>query len=116
MSLSQAKQLYKGSGHEVAVHGVAHQAMRELPDAQVVWETIRDRENLEREFGGIIRGMAYAMGIRNAPMCAQSQAQVEEKTLNWGIAPRLMPRKLKLTPARVVSLMPGMAAFSSAAN
>lgn len=62
MSLAQARKLFIGSCHEVAVHGVVHHAMTELPDAQVVWETIRDRENLEREFGGIVRGMAYAMG------------------------------------------------------
>lgn len=62
MSLQAAKALYIGSGHEVAVHGVAHQPLAELPDGQVAWEISRDRENLEREFGGIVRGMAYAMG------------------------------------------------------
>ena len=46
-------------------------------------------------------------------MCAQSQAQVEAKTLNWGIAPRLMPKKSKLMPARVSVLIPGMAAAIS---
>lgn len=62
MSLQAAKALYTGSGHEIAVHGVAHQALTELPDGQIAWEISRDRENLEREFGGIVRGMAYAMG------------------------------------------------------
>lgn len=34
----------------------------ELSQERMVYEIIRDRENLEREFGGIVRGMAYPFG------------------------------------------------------
>lgn len=62
MTLEQAVALYSGTAHEVAVHGVRHLSLASLGDAGVVREIIADRENLERLFGGIIEGMAYANG------------------------------------------------------
>lgn len=62
MSLSQAKALYKDSGMEVAVHGLTHPFLEQLPPNQCTWEVLADRENLEREFDTIIRGMAYPYG------------------------------------------------------
>jgi len=65
MPLSRAKALYGGSRHEVAVHGVTHAHLPDMPVAAMTREILCDRENLEREFGGIIRGMAYSFGTFN---------------------------------------------------
>ena len=65
MPLSQAKLLYGESEHEVAVHCLTHASLTECNTEQIVWEVMKDRENLEAEFGGIIRGMAYPFGTYN---------------------------------------------------
>ncbi len=54
--------LYKDSGHEVAVHGLTHPFLEQLPSNIAAYEIIQDRKNLERLFGTIIRGMAYPFG------------------------------------------------------
>ena len=65
MKLSEAKKLYIGSGHEVALHGVTHPFLDRLPRSEMLVEVLNDRLNLEREFGGIVRGMAYPFGTWN---------------------------------------------------
>lgn len=65
MPLSQAKMLYAESEHEVAVHCLTHASLTECSTDQIIREVMKDRENLEREFGGIIRGMAYPFGTYN---------------------------------------------------
>lgn len=65
MSRSQALALYKDSGMEVAVHGVTHPYLEQLSPVECTREVLLDRENLEREFGGIVRGMAYPYGTYN---------------------------------------------------
>ncbi|MBE5804819.1 MAG: polysaccharide deacetylase [Clostridiales bacterium] len=65
MPLSQAKLLYADGEHEVAVHCLTHASLTECNTEQAVWEVMKDRENLERDFGGIIRGMAYPFGTYN---------------------------------------------------
>ena len=62
MPLSQAKMLYGDSEHEVAVHCLTHASLPELPQSAMVTEIMADRANLERDFGGVIRGMAYPFG------------------------------------------------------
>jgi len=62
MTLAQAEALYRDTAHEVAVHCLTHANLPELPASMVTREVLLDRENLEREFGGIIRGMAYPFG------------------------------------------------------
>lgn len=59
---SRALALYGGGKHEVAVHCLTHASLPELPCDQVVREVMADRENLERDFGGIIQGFAYPYG------------------------------------------------------
>lgn len=61
----QAKELYTDSGHEIAVHGLTHPFLEKLPDNMVMWELLKDRENLENEFHTIVRGMAYPFGTYN---------------------------------------------------
>ena len=58
-------ELYKNSGHEVAVHGYTHPWLEKLPPAQVAYEIIKDREDLEKTYGCIVRGMAYPYGTYN---------------------------------------------------
>ncbi len=65
MSLSQAKETYIGSGHEVAIHGVTHPFLTDIPLLRITEEVWNDRENLEAQFGGVIRGMAYPYGLFN---------------------------------------------------
>ena len=62
LSKSRVTEIYKNSGHEVAVHGHLHPWLETLPPAAVVLDVIKDREALEDQFGTIIRGMAYPYG------------------------------------------------------
>jgi len=54
------KEVY--AGHEVAVHTVTHPNLVDLPDAQVLYEVLSDRSNLEALVGYPVRGMAYPSG------------------------------------------------------
>ena len=65
MPLSWCRETYDTSRHEVAVHCLTHAMLTELPQSQVLREILLDRENLEREFDGIIRGFAYPFGAYN---------------------------------------------------
>ena len=62
MRVSEAKELFKNSVHEVACHGVSHSCLEYLRKYDIVKELINDRHGLEKMFGGIIRGMAYPFG------------------------------------------------------
>ena len=62
---SRVSELYRNPNHEVAVHCLTHASLVELPREQVVTELMKDRENLEKMFGGIITGMAYPFGTYN---------------------------------------------------
>lgn len=46
----------------MAAHCLTHASLPEVSRERMVYEIIRDRENLEREFGGVVRGMAYPFG------------------------------------------------------
>lgn len=65
MSARQARELYLDSGMEVAVHALTHPDLTLLPQNICTREILRDRENLERQFGCIVRGMAYPYGTYN---------------------------------------------------
>ena len=60
-----ALHLYKDSGMEVAVHGVTHLILEQLPSNLCVEEIFEDRKNLERDYKKIVRGMAYPHGSYN---------------------------------------------------
>ena len=62
MKLSEAKKLYIGSGHEVAIHGYNHPHLDRLKTASVLTEVLDDRRAIERDYGVIARGMAYPYG------------------------------------------------------
>lgn len=65
MKLSEAKELYTNSGHEVAVHGLTHPFMQKLKSDELLTEVLEDRRNIEREFGMLARGSAYPYGTYN---------------------------------------------------
>lgn len=63
MSLEEMREAYRG--HEVAVHSLTHPFLEQLPVSMVTEEVLGDRKNIERDFGGICRGMAYPYGTFN---------------------------------------------------
>lgn len=65
MTKSMCIDTYKNSGMEVAVHGLTHPFLEQLPATMQKYEVMQDRANLEKEFGAIIRGMAYPYGTYN---------------------------------------------------
>ncbi len=65
MTKDQATALYTDCGNEVAVHGLTHPFLEQLPENMVMWEVMKDRNNLETQFHTIIRGMAYPFGTYN---------------------------------------------------
>lgn len=62
MKLSEAKELYTNSGHEVAVHALTHPFLESLDSTEVIYEITEDRKNIEKEYGTVARGMAYPFG------------------------------------------------------
>jgi peptidoglycan/xylan/chitin deacetylase (PgdA/CDA1 family) len=65
MKLSEAQELYIGSGHEVAVHALTHPFLEQLKDDEVLDEILSDRKNIENQYKTIARGMAYPFGTYN---------------------------------------------------
>lgn len=62
MTEKQTTETFADSGQEVAVHSLTHTFLEQLPIDMAVNEIIKDRENLEKQFGTIVRGMAYPYG------------------------------------------------------
>lgn len=62
MTEKQVTDTYLSSGHEIAVHSLTHPFLEKLPVHLAVQEIIKDRENLEKQFDTIVRGMAYPFG------------------------------------------------------
>ncbi len=65
MTKSQATETFAGSGMEVAVHGMMHPFLEQIPTNLGLRDILKDRENLEQQFGTFIRGMAYPYGTYN---------------------------------------------------
>ena len=61
----EATELYANSRHEVAIHGAQHLSLAEVSPEAATRDIIVDRENLEKQFGRIVKGMAYANGSYN---------------------------------------------------
>ena len=58
----EQRELYLGSGNEVAIHTMGHFNLPGIDRGFAVRSIIRDRELLEEMFGVIIKGMAYPYG------------------------------------------------------
>lgn len=65
MSMKEATEVYAESGMEVALHGLMHPFLERIPKALCLEEIVRDRDNLEKQFGTIVRGAAYPFGTYN---------------------------------------------------
>ena len=65
LSESAVTKVYSNPNHEVAVHSLTHPHLEVMSPAAIAYETIKDRENLEAQFGTIVRGMAYPFGTFN---------------------------------------------------
>ncbi len=89
MKLSEAKNLYLNSGHEVAVHGYTHPFLDRVDTAEMIYEITEDRKALERDYGRIVRGMAYSQGAYNDAVldvlekCQIAYARTVNSTLNF---------------------------------
>lgn len=62
ITAEEVKTLYASGGHEVAVHSYTHPFLEQVPHDAIAYEIIKDRENLEKTLGQIVKGMAYPMG------------------------------------------------------
>lgn len=65
MSAEEISELFENSPHEIAVHGLDHGYDDILHNNLMANEIIRDRENIEKTTGRIVRGMAYPFGTFN---------------------------------------------------
>lgn len=74
MTLSQMQHLYIENGMEVAVHGLTHPFLEQLPQGMLAYELVQDRKNLEAIYGGIVRGMAYPFGTYDERVIAAMKA------------------------------------------
>lgn len=74
MTEKQVTEIYKSSGQEVAVHSLTHPFLEQLPSNLVVKEIMEDRENLEKQFITIVRGMAYPYGTFDDKVIAALEA------------------------------------------
>lgn len=90
MKLSEAKELYTNSGHEVAVHGLTHPFLEKLDTAEMIYEITEDRRNIEEQFGVIARGMAYPFGTYSDKVidvlekCHIAYARTTKSTYGFG--------------------------------
>lgn len=89
LTQEDAIELYKNSGHEVAIHGLTHSHLEHMDSSGIIREITDDRKNLEEDFGTIVRGMAYAYGTYNSEvvrvleMCKVAYARTVKATLNF---------------------------------
>ncbi len=74
MTLSQMQHLYIENGMEVACHALTHPFLEQLPDGMLAYELTEDRKNLEKIYGGIVRGMAYPFGTYSDRVIAAAKA------------------------------------------
>lgn len=91
MSAEEIKNLYIPAGQELACHSIHHPFLEKLPDSLAVFETLVDRENLEKLSGEIIQGMAYPYGtytedtIRCLKMANIKYCRTVKPTLSFDI-------------------------------
>ena len=62
MKRSEAIALFQNPNHEVALHGYVHAELAQLRGVDLLNEIREDRLAAERDYGRLVRGMAYAFG------------------------------------------------------
>ena len=91
MTREKATELYSRNGIEHALHSYTHPRLQTMSAPQIAYEIIKDRETLEEQFGGIVRGMAYPYGTYNDDVirvlrdCGIVYARTVKATLNFSL-------------------------------
>lgn len=65
MTREEAIDLYLSAGMEIAIHGYHHLSLTGIDPEVAMYDVVEDRKELEKTFGCIIKGMAYAYGKYN---------------------------------------------------
>jgi len=90
LKLSEAKELFKNSPHEVAVHAYTHPFLEKMKTDEVLVEILEDRKAIERDYGVIARGMAYPFGTYSDAVvdalqkCGICYSRTVKSTENFG--------------------------------
>lgn len=84
LSKSAVSELYNQDFIEVAVHGATHPWLDHMPINMCTKDLFDDREQLEEQFGRIVRGMAYPFGTYNDDVvaCMRSVGIVYSRTVH----------------------------------
>ena len=100
MTKDQVTSQYENSGMEIAVHGFTHPFLEQLQTNMCIREIALDREYLEKQFGRIIRGMAYPFGTYNDKVieCLKQADIVYARTVESTGDFRIPEKWLKLNP------------------
>jgi hypothetical protein len=69
LNADEMKEVY-GDDMDIALHGFNHFSLARVTPDLAIRDVVADRDNLERTFGRIIRGMAYANGSYNDDVVA----------------------------------------------
>lgn len=86
LTAKKIKEITESGGHEIAVHGANHIALAKATLVDGINDVLECRKSLERTFGGIIRGMAYAdSGIR-VSSSGVSKDEIKNYLKSLGIA------------------------------
>lgn len=74
MSESAVRNTYTGCGMEIACHSCTHPYLEKIPLARCTYEIIKDRDNLEKMFSCIVRGLALPFGTYNDDVLESARA------------------------------------------
>lgn len=85
LSAHEIREHLQNKGHELAVHGYMHRAPGALRPLDLIQEVWNDRLGLEKEFGGIIRGMAYPDSGINRIHTGSSYEAIRRNLMDLGI-------------------------------
>ena len=78
MTERQCLAAYAGSDIEVAVHASTHAFLEAVPTATAMMEVISDRAKLEKDFGRIVRGMAYPFAKAQGGSIGKSLCELDK--------------------------------------
>ena len=91
LSKKQITEFFSGRPHEIATHAYTHPTLNSLPPSGVCYEILRDREELEAQFGRVIRGHAYPYGsysdevVESLRACGILYARTTVSTENFNL-------------------------------
>lgn len=86
LTAKKIKEITESGGHEIAVHGANHIALAKATLVDGINDVLECRKSLERTFGGIIRGMAYADSGIMVSTSGVSKDEIKNYLKSLGIA------------------------------